>query len=145
MRPRAFLTASLIATLLLTAFATAASRYAGTYTTSRPGADSTQALTLVLDGKHRATLTTRFPDLERRYGPGVLPVRESGTWRERGATAEVHLTGIALVHDGKPQKARKENKLIAFALSRCRLTAVRYSKLLYGEAGLRFERAGCKR
>ncbi|MBV8369981.1 MAG: hypothetical protein JO036_13795 [Candidatus Eremiobacteraeota bacterium] len=121
----------------------ATSRYVGTYTMSRPGADSTQALTLVLDRAHRVMLTTRFPDLERRYGPGVLPVRESGSWRERGATAEVHFTRIALV--GSKRKARKEDKVIGFALKGCTLTAVRYSKLLYGDVGLTFERAGCKR
>ena len=145
MRPRVCLTACLIATLVLTGFATAAtSHYAGTYTTSRPGADSTQAITLVLGGAHRATLTTRFPDLERRYGAAILPVRESGSWRERGATAEVHFTRVALVGNSK-QKPRKENKDIAFALKGCRLIAVRYPKLLYGEAGLSFDRAGCKR
>ncbi|MBV8298475.1 MAG: hypothetical protein JO083_02780 [Candidatus Eremiobacteraeota bacterium] len=144
MRPHARIGAGLIAMLLLTAPAGAAtSRYVGTYTTSRPGADSTQALTLVLDRANRVMLTTRFPDLERRYGPGVLPVRESGSWRERGATAEVHFTRIALV--GTKQKARKEDKVIGFALKGCALTAVRYSKLLYGDAGLTFERAGCKR
>jgi hypothetical protein len=89
----------------------------------RPGADSTQALTLILDPKARATLTTRFPDLEKRFGPGILPVRESGSWRDRSATAEVHLTTIALVQNGKPQKARKENKVIAFALQRCSAAA----------------------
>jgi hypothetical protein len=146
MRTLPLLVASLFA-VLLAAAATGAptSRYAGTYTTTRPGADSTQALTLVLDGKHRATLTTRFPDLERLYGPGVLPVRESGSWRNRGATAEVHFTSIALLRDGRPQKARKDDKVIGFALQHCRLTAVRYSKLLYGEAGLTFDRAGCRR
>ena len=144
MRPRACLTASLIAALLLTAFGTAATaHYLGTYTTSRPGADSTQALSLVLGGAHRATLTTRFPDLERRYGAAILPVRESGSWHERGTTAEVHFTRIALV--GSKQKARKEDKVIAFALKGCRLIAVRYPMLFYGEAGLSFDRAGCKR
>jgi hypothetical protein len=145
MRLRPSVTACLIATLLLSQFAGAAtSRYVATYTTLRPGADSTQALALVLDRAHRATLTTRFPDLERRYGPAILPVRESGSWRERGATAEVHLTRIALVGNSK-QKPRRENKVIAFALNGCRLVAVRYPQLLYGEAGLTFERAGCKR
>jgi hypothetical protein len=140
------LTSAFIATLLLTTFAGAATpRYAGTYTTSRPGADSTQALTLVLDTKHRAMLTTRFPDLERRYGAAILPVRELGTWRERGGTADVRFSSIALLNHGKPQKSRAENKEIAFTLQRCRLTAVRYAKLLYGEAGLTFDRAGCKR
>ena len=145
MGARVSVIACLVAALLLTGFAGAAmSRYAGTYTTSRPGADSTQALTLVLGGAHRAMLTTRFPDLEHRYGPTILPVRESGSWRERGATAEVHFTSIALVGKSK-QKPRKENKVIAFALKGCRLIAVRYPQLLYGEAGLSFDRAGCKR
>ena len=144
MRARACLTTWLIAALLLTAFAgAAAAHYVGTHTTSRPGADSTQALTRVLGGAQRATLTTRFPDLERRYGAGILPVRESGSWRERGATAEVHFTRIALV--GSKQKARKEDKVIAFTLKGCRLIAVRYPMLFYGEAGLSFDRAGCKR
>jgi hypothetical protein len=147
MRPRPVSTAVAVAFALI-ALANgahaAASRYAGTYTTSRPGFDSTQALTLVLQPNGRATLTTRFPDLERRVGPSVLPVREAGSWRARGARADVRLTSIGLVRGGKLAQAKKEAKAIGFVLRGCRLISVQYSKLLYGEAGLRFDKAGCK-
>ena len=148
MRPR-FVRTALAVALALIAVANAAqaavSRYAGTYTTSRPGFDSTQALTLVLQPNGRATLTTRFPDLEKRFGPSVLPVREAGSWRDRGATAEVRFTAVGLVRGGKLAQARKENKAITFAPRGCRLISVQYSKLLYGEAGLNFDRARCRR
>jgi len=39
----------------------------------------------------------------------------------------------------------RDTIFIDFALKRCRLTAVRYSKLLYGEAGITLERSGCSR
>ncbi len=134
----------LAAMLAATSGARAAdSRYAGTYTTTRPGADSTQALTLVLERNGRAMLTTRFPDLERRYGRDVLPIREFGSWRDRGSTADVRFAVLGLVRGGLLTKASRENKVLSFALRRCRLTAVQYSKLLYGEAGLNFNKSRC--
>jgi hypothetical protein len=125
--------------------ASAASRYAGTYTTTRPGVDSTQSLTLILAANGRASMTTSFPDLEQRGGPAPLPVREDGTWADRGAIVHVHFTTGSLLQNGVVLRSRKHENVIDFALQRCRLTAVRYSKLLYGEAGLTFERAGCAR
>ena len=122
----------------------AASRYAGTYTTLRPGADSTQAITLVLLPDGRAALTTSYPDLARTVGPGVLPISEVGTWRDRGATAEVRLTAFGLVRNGRIVQPKHDNNTMAFALQHCRLTAVRYSKVTYGEAGLTLDKSGCR-
>lgn len=125
------------------AAARSASRYAGTYTTTRPGVDSTQALTLVLEPGGRASLTTTYPDLERRVR-GVLPIRQTGVWRDRGATAEVRFTAFGLVRDGKLVQPHHDNNAFAFALRKCRLVAVRYSKVSYGEAGLTFDKSGCR-
>jgi hypothetical protein len=122
----------------------AASRFAGTYTTTRPGVDSTQLFTLVLAPNGRATMTTSFPDLERR-GAAPPPLRESGTWKDRGTTVRVHFTSGGLVQHGAVLRSRKHENVIDFRLQRCRLVAVRYSLLLYGEAGLTFERTGCTR
>jgi hypothetical protein len=121
----------------------APSPYVGTYVTTRPGAGSTHELLLILAPNGIATFTTSFPDLARRYGPGVLPVRETGTWRARDREVEVRLTAIGLVHRDGGVQSRRENKLIVFALTRCRLAAVRYPTELYGEAGLTFEKSGC--
>ncbi len=69
MRTRSFAVMFALGTLLATtAGALAASRYVGTYTTLRPGADSTQAITLVLLPDGRAALTTSYPDLARPSG-----------------------------------------------------------------------------
>jgi hypothetical protein len=136
-----FVLAALLAT---TGSAHAASRYVGTYTTLRPGADSTQAITLVLFADGRAALTTAYPDLARSVGPGVLPISEVGTWRDRGATAEVHLTAFGLVSQGRIVQPRHDNNTMSFALRHCRLTAVRYSKVTYGEAGLTLDKNGCR-
>jgi len=131
--------------LAATSSADAASRYAGTYTTTRPGADSTQLLVLVLAPNGRASLTTRYPDLERSVGPSVLPVSQVGTWRDRGATAEVRFTAFGLVRNGKMMQPRRDNNVIAFALlHRCLLRAVRYSKVTYGEAGLSMDKVNCR-
>jgi len=127
-----------------TSGADAASRYIGTYTTLRPGADSTQAITLVLFADGRAALTTSYPDLARAVGPGVLPISEVGTWRDHGATAEVRLTAFGLVRNGKIVQPKHDNNTMSFALQHCRLTAVRYSKTTYGEAGLTLDRTGCR-
>jgi hypothetical protein len=136
-----------IATLACTAAAlpaaSAPSPYAGTYITTRPGAQSTQELLLVLAPDGRATFTTRYPDLVRRYGPGVLPVRETGTWRARGRDAEVHFTAGGLLHLDGLTAPRKEDKRLVFTLMGCRLSAVRYPVKFYGEAGLTFEKSGC--
>jgi hypothetical protein len=134
-----------LATLLAaTSGAQAASRYAGTYTTLRPGADSTQAITLVLFPDGRAALTTSYPDLARNVGPGILPISEVGTWRDRGATAEVRLTAFGLVRNGRIVQPKHDNNTMSFALQHCRLTAVRYSKINYGEAGLSLDKDGCR-
>jgi hypothetical protein len=125
--------------------AQAASRYAGTYTTTRPGADSTQAITLALAPNGRASLITRYPDLERRVGANVLPIAEVGTWRDLGATAEVRLTKFGLVRDGKIAQPKRDDNVMTFAFpQRCLLRAVRYSKVTYGEVGLTLEKAGCR-
>jgi hypothetical protein len=121
----------------------APSPYAGTYITTRPGAGSTQELLLILAPNGAATLTTGFPDLVRRYGPGVMPVRETGTWRARHREVEVRLTAIGLVPRDGRIRPKHEDKVIVFTLMRCRLSAVRYPKELYGEAGLTFEKSGC--
>jgi hypothetical protein len=135
----------LAALLATTAGAHAASRYAGTYTTTRPGVDSTQAITLVLAPNGRASLTTRYPDLERSVGPSVLPISQVGTWRDRGATAEVRLTAFGLVRGGKIVQPRRDNNVITFAFrQRCLLRAVRYSKVTYGEAGLSLDKTNCR-
>jgi len=119
------------------------SPYAGTYVTTRPGAQGTQELLLVLTPNGQATFTTSFPELVQRLGPGVLPVRETGTWRVRGREVEVRLNAIGLLpRDGRTQP-RRENKLIVFTFMRCRLSATRYPTELYGEAGLTFEKSGC--
>jgi hypothetical protein len=123
--------------------ASAAPPYAGTYVTSRPGADSTQELVLVLAPRGRATLTTSYPDLVRRFGAGVQPVRETGGWRVRGQSVELRLNAVGLVRNGALTHSRRENKLIVFALMGCRLNAIRYPVALYGEAGLTFEKSGC--
>jgi hypothetical protein len=117
--------------------------YAGTYVTTRPGAQSTQELLLVLMPDGRATFTTSYPDLVKRYGPGVLPVRETGSWRVRGREVEVRLTAGGMLHRDGRMRVKREDKLIVFALMHCRLSAVRYPKELYGEAGLTFEKSGC--
>jgi len=119
-------------------------QYAGTYVTTRPGVDSTQQLVLVLAPNGRATLTTSFPDLVQRYGPGVFPVRETGTWHALGTSAEVRLTAIGLVPRRNRMKPEREDKRIVFGATGCRLTAIRYPKALYGEAGLTFDKSGCK-
>jgi hypothetical protein len=146
MHPRlVFVCALIFAAVLAAATGVRAdSRYAAVYTTTRPGADSTQELTLVLGRNGLATLTTRYPDLERTYGPRVLPIREVGKWRDRGAMADVHFTSVGLLRDGKLSQARRADKRIVFALEGCRLTATRYSKVTYGEAGLTMDKAGCK-
>jgi len=145
MRTRSFAVMFALGTLLATtAGALAASRYVGTYTTLRPGADSTQAITLVLLPDGRAALTTSYPDLARSVGPGVLPISEVGTWRDRGATAEVRLTAFGLVRNGRIVQPRHDNNTMSFALKHCRLTAVRYSKVNYGEAGLTLDKTGCR-
>jgi hypothetical protein len=138
------LTFTVAALLVTMAGAHAASRYVGTYTTMRPGADSTQAISLVLQANGRAALTTTYPDLVRRVGPGVLPISEVGTWRDRGATAEVRLTAFGLVRDGRIVQPRHDNNTMSFALRHCRLTAVRYSKINYGEVGLSLDKTGCR-
>ena len=135
---------ALTALLVTTAGADAASRFAGTYSTLRPGADSTQAITLVLFPDGRAALTTSYPDLARTVGPGVLPISEVGTWRDRGATAEVRLTAFGLVSNGKIVQPKHDNNTMTFSLQHCRLTAVRYSKVNYGEAGLSLDKNGCR-
>ena len=145
MRTRFFAaTFALLALIATTAGAFAASRHVGTYTTLRPGADSTQAITLVLLPDGRAALTTSYPDLARSVGPGVLPISEVGTWRDRGATAEVRLTAFGLVRQGRIVQPRHDNNTMSFALKHCRLTAVRYSKVTYGEAGLTLDKTGCR-
>jgi hypothetical protein len=121
-----------------------ASRYAGTYTTQRPGADSMQLLTLELQPNGRASLTTRYPDLERSVGRSVLPIIEIGAWRDRGATAEVRLKAFGLLRDGRIYQPRRDNNVIVFALRRCLLRSVRYSKVSYGEAGLSMDKANCR-
>jgi drug/metabolite transporter (DMT)-like permease len=136
---------ALVVLLAAATSAHAASRYAGVYTTTRPGADSAQLLTLVLAPNGRASLTTRYPDLERSVGPSVLPVSQVGTWHDRGATAEVRFTAFGLVRDGKLVQPRRDNNVIAFALlHRCLLRAVRYSKITYGEVGLSMDKANCR-
>jgi hypothetical protein len=133
-----------VALLATTGGVNAASRYAGTYTTMRPGADGAQSISLVLLPDGRAALTTSYPDLARTVGPGVLPISEVGTWRDRGATAEVRLTAFGLVRNGKIVDPKHDNNTMSFALRHCRLTAVRYSKTNYGEAGLSLDRTGCR-
>ena len=137
-------TFALTALLATTTGADAASRYVGTYTTLRPGADSRQAITLTLLPDGRAALTTSYPDLARNVGPGVLPISEVGTWRDRGATAEVRLTAFGLVRQGRIVEPKHDNNTLTFALAHCRLTAVRYSKVTYGEAGLSLDKTGCR-
>ncbi len=136
---------ALAALVLASASADAASRFAGTYTTTRPGADSTQAITLVLAPNGRASLITRYPDLERRVGPNVLPIAEVGTWRDHGGTAEVRFTLFGLVRDGKMAQPKHDNNVMTFSFAqRCLLRAVRYSKVNYGEVGLTLNKAGCQ-
>jgi hypothetical protein len=145
MRMRFFAAMFAFGTVLATvAGAHAASRYVGTYTTMRPGADSRQAITLELLPNGRAALTTSYPDLARNVGPGVLPISEVGTWRDRGATAEVRLTAFGLVRNGRIVQPKHDNNTMSFALQHCRLTAVRYAKVNYGEAGLSLDKTGCR-
>ena len=144
MRTRFFASVFALGTLLATmSDAQAASRYVGTYTTLRPGADGRHAISLVLLPDGRAALTTSYPDLARSVGPGVFPLSEVGTWRDRGATAEVHLVAFGLVRNGGIPDPKRENSTLTFALQHCRLTAVRYSKVTYGEAGLSLDKSGC--
>ena len=146
MRPCLFVSIFALAALLAaTAGANAASRYAGTYTTQRPGADSTQLITLVLRPNGHASLTTRYPDLEHTVGPSVLPISEIGTWRDRGATAEVRLTAFGLLTGGKLVQVKRDNNVMTFALlRRCLLRAIRYSKVSYGEVGLTLDKENCR-
>ena len=110
-----------------------------------PGADSTQLLTLVLAPNGRASLTTRYPDLERTVGSSVLPISQVGSWRDRGATALVRFTAFGLVRNGQMVQPRRDNNVIEFALlRRCLLRAVRYSKVTYGEVGLSMEKVNCR-
>ena len=145
MRPALRLALGLLAFAALAGAASASppAGFSGTYITTRPGAQSTQELVLVLARDGHATLTTAFPDLVRRYGSGVLPVRETGTWRDRGREAEIRLTEIGLLRNGTIVRTRHENKLIVFAPMGCRLSTVRYPVELYGDAGLTFEKSGC--
>ncbi len=122
----------------------AGSRFAGTYTTQRPGADSTQLITLELQPKGRASLTTRYPNLERSVGPSVLPIAEVGTWRDRGATVEVRLNTFGLLRDGRIVQPKRYSNVMVFTLKRCLLRAVRYSKVSYGEVGLSLDKSGCR-
>ncbi len=147
MRPAIRFASAVLAFAALAGAASAspASRFPGTYVTTRPGAQSTQELVLVLALDGRATLTTGFPDLVHRYGSAVLPVRETGTWSERGREVEVRLTAIGLLRHDTIVRLRHENKVMALLLMTCRLSAVRYSKELYGDAGLTFEKSGCNR
>jgi hypothetical protein len=130
--------------LAMTGGAHAASRFAGTYTTQRPGADSMQLLTLELQPNGHASLTTRYPNLERSVGSSVLPIIEIGAWRDRGATVEVRMKVFGLLRDGRIYQARRDNNVIAFALKRCLLRAVRYSRVSYGEAGLSMDKTNCR-
>jgi hypothetical protein len=132
------------ALLAVTAGAGAASRYAGTYITQRPGADSSQLITLELQPNGHASLTTRYPDLERRVGSSVLPIIEIGAWRDRGPTAEVRMKVFGLLRDGRIFQGRRDNNVIVFSLQRCQLRAVRYSKVSYGEAGLSLDKVNCR-
>ena len=132
------------ALLAVVAGADAASRYAGTYITQRPGADSMQLITLELQPNGHASLTTRYPDLERRAGSSVLPIIEIGAWRDRGATAEVRMKVFGLLRDGRIYQGRRDNNVIAFSLQHCLLRAVRYSKVSYGEAGLSMDKMNCR-
>ena len=122
----------------------AASRFVGTYTTQRPGADSTQLITLELQPNGRASLTTRYPNLERSAGPSVLPIAEAGTWKDRGATAEVRLTAFGLLRDGRIVQPKRYSNVMIFTLRRCVLRAVRYSKVSYGEVGLSLDKSDCR-
>lgn len=124
--------------------ADAASHYAGTYTTQRPGADSAQLLTLELQPNGRASLTTRYPDLERSVGSSVLPIIEVGAWRDHGATVEVRMTAFGLLRGGRIYQPRRDKNVIVFSLQRCLLRAVRYSKVSYGEAGLSMDKVNCR-
>ena len=145
MRTRLLAAVFALGTLLATMTgAPAASRYVGTYTTLRPGADGTQAISLVLLPDGRAALTTSYPDLARTVGPGVFPLSEVGTWRDRGTTAEVRLIAFGLVRSGSIADPKRENNAMTFTLQHCRLTAVRYSKVTYGEAGLSLDKSGCR-
>ena len=145
MRPRLLAAMFTFGTLLAAMTgAGAASRYIGTYTTMRPGADGRQAISLVLLPNGRAALTTSYPDLARTVGPGVFPLSEVGTWRDRGATAEVRLTAFGLVRNGSIADPKPDNNTMTFALQHCRLTAVRYSKRTYGEAGLSLDKSACR-
>ena len=114
-----------------------------TYITARPGAESIQTLTLVLDRSGRASLTTSYPDLESRRR-NILPIQELGTWRDRGATVLVRFTRFGLLRDGTIPQPRPDNNVITFVLQRCILSAVQYSKVSYGEAGLTFDRSDCR-
>ncbi|GEM_PF-3446244 len=139
---------TLAVAILMAAFANAVGAApggsaAGTYVTTRPSANGTQELVLLLDPRGGATLTTGFPELVRRYGSGVLPVREVGTWRGRDKTVVLRLTTIGLLGRVGITKAKRENKLLVLSIMGCRLSAVQYPKELYGEAGLTLEKSGC--
>jgi hypothetical protein len=57
----------------------------------------------------------------------------------------VSLTSFGLMRNGRIIQPHRDNNVIGFTLDRCRLTAVQFSKTNYGEAGLSFDKVGCRR
>ena len=71
------------------------------------------------------------------------PLRVSGgTLLSLEPLEQLRLPPELVPRDGRI-RPKHEDKLIVFTLMRCRLSAVRYPKELYGEAGLTFEKSGC--
>ncbi len=113
----------------------------------RPGADSTQGLTLRLRGDGLATLRTEFPGLpETAAGTPVSPIDEEGTWIERNGFAYVHLTQRenAVTPGATPTPLpQSESIMLSFSLKRCTLKLVGDPGRVYGVKGLQFTKRHC--
>ncbi|MGP6192673.1 MAG: hypothetical protein ACLPSH_22035 [Vulcanimicrobiaceae bacterium] len=138
------------------------SKYIDSYLLLRPGADSTQGLTLRLRGDGLATLRTEFPGYtQTAAGSSVTPVDELGTWIERNGYAYVHLTqrqnapvpNASLPNVPAPSASaptasptpppQPESVMLAFSLKRCSLKLVGDPGHVFGTKGLQFTKHHC--
>jgi NlpE N-terminal domain len=103
----------------------ALSRFAGTYTQTRPAASTTQTLSLVLSHNQTCSLTTTSLDRTSR------PVREEGTWTADDKSITVILTEA----NGRPERNE-----ISFEPHGDQIVATRYDRNQYGSQGLTLER-----
>jgi hypothetical protein len=118
-------------------------RFVGTYDATRPGADATQTIELLLYAGGGARLTTTPSITKTAAGTAVWPVVERGTWSVGDGFAIVHLTLSVNVINKKPADRHPEDVALSYRLFRCTLTLARDDALLYGKAGLKLHKRNC--